>query len=80
MWNNDKTGLMMEHNNGNVICLKGKTLIRKPEVNIVAGDSATGVRLPPLYIFAGQRWRDDLFDGSSYALLFLGHDSYVKRF
>ncbi|KAH3711965.1 hypothetical protein DPMN_071641 [Dreissena polymorpha] len=75
MWNIEETDLMIKHNIGKVVCLKGQTVnsvtsARGKHVTIVAGGSAAGVRLHPFYIFPGQCSRDDLLDGSFYALLF----------
>ncbi|KAH3771543.1 hypothetical protein DPMN_172867 [Dreissena polymorpha] len=71
LWNTDETGLMMERNHGKIVCMKDQTVYsvtsaRDTNVMIIAGGSASGIRLPRFYIFPCQRCRDDILhvDGS----------------
>jgi len=70
IWNNDGTGLMMEHSLTKVLSAKGEkancvTSARRQTVTLIGCGSAAGVRVPPFYIFPGKRWKDDLLDGST---------------
>ncbi|XP_052809384.1 uncharacterized protein LOC128237844 [Mya arenaria] len=70
IWNIDESGLQTEHSPRKILCMQGEkantvTSNRGQTVTLTGCGSASGVHVPPYYVFPGKRWNENLIDGAT---------------